>query len=253
MKNARLGVNIDHVATLRQARKSSYPSLLQAAKMSIASGADQITIHLRKDRRHIQDVDVPNIIELCHAENSFLNLEICSDEEMIDKACFYKPDWVCLVPERAEEQTTEGGLNLSIESVYHSIKIAVEKLKLKTPKSKISLFIAPDVKIIDKILSLKVHAVEVHTGDYAHDFPKIDQHLKIMETFSMQLKEKSSGLIGIHAGHGLTVESIIPLLKQGIFEEYNIGHWIICQAVFEGLGNVVDNLKKTISTYPIKN
>lgn len=251
MTIARLGVNIDHVATLRQARKSSYPSLIEAAKISIENGADQITIHLRKDRRHIQDNDIPSILEICQHKRSILNLEICTDTQMIDSACYFKPDWVCLVPERIEEQTTEGGLNINSVEIYNSLEKAVNKLREKTPNTKISLFIAPDPGIIEKILKLKVNAVEVHTGDYAADYPNINIHLEKIQMFLKILNTSSKQKLGLHAGHGLTQESILPLLKQGIFEEYNIGHWIVCQSVFDGLGNVVSNLKKTIQQYSL--
>ena len=144
MKNARLGVNIDHVATLRQARSTAYPSLTQAAAISIRSGADQITIHLRFDRRHIQDQDVPVLIDYCHKNNSLLNLEVCCDPQMINRAAYCSPDWVCLVPERQEERTTEGGLNLVDPKVFDSVAKAIKNFRYYSPQTKVSLFLAPD-------------------------------------------------------------------------------------------------------------
>ncbi len=249
MKVARLGVNIDHVATIRQARHTLYPSLNLAAEKSIHSGADQITIHLRADRRHIQDNDVPALIDFCHKKNSLLNLEICCDPKIVNQATYYRPDWVCLVPERVEEQTTEGGLNLKDPKIYAAVFEAVEKLKKYSPNTKISLFIAPDREIIPEIKKLSVQAIEVHTGDYAHAYPRHQEELTKIKNFLNELKSQK---IGLHAGHGLTNQSILPLLELGIIEEYNIGHWIIAESIFEGIDTVVLNLKKLIAQHPLK-
>ncbi len=248
MKIARLGVNIDHVATIRQARQSSYPSLTRAAQKSIFAGADQITIHLRFDRRHIQDNDVPTLVHYCHQHNSLLNLEVCCDPQIIHRAVYYAPDWVCLVPERQEERTTEGGLNLKDSAVYNSVKEAIKNFKQFSPTTKISLFLAPDIDLIPLLPPLDIQAVEVHTGDYAHRYPQHNHELHKIKSFLLQLKTLK---IGLHAGHGLTNESIVPLLQQGIIEEYNIGHWIISESIFTGIEHVVRDLKQMILKYPL--
>ncbi len=249
MKIARLGVNIDHVATIRQARQSPYPSLTKAAEQSIRAGADQITIHLRFDRRHIQDHDVPTLVDYCHKKNSLLNLEVCCDPQIINRAVYYAPDWVCLVPERAEERTTEGGLNLLDSKVYQSVEAAIKIFKQHSPKTKISLFLAPDMQIIPMIEKLKIDAVEVHTGDFAHVYPQHLEELKKIQDFLTLLKPMGMGL---HAGHGLTIDSVIPLLELGLIEEYNIGHWIIAESIYQGIEKVVFSLKEIIAKYPLK-
>lgn len=249
MQLARLGVNIDHVATIREARKTLYPCLSKAAEISLKSGADQITIHLRADRRHIQDQDVPEIINFCHGKNSFLNLEICCDPSIVNQATYYRPDWVCLVPERVEERTTEGGLNLKDPLVMMAVEQAILKFKKHSPLTKISLFLAPDIALVPLIKKLSIDAVEVHTGDYAHKFPHHQEELLKIKNF---LQALASSDIGLHAGHGLTNDSIVPLLELNLIEEYNIGHWIIAESIFIGLENVVRNLRNLIAKYPLK-
>lgn len=249
MKLARLGVNIDHAATIRQARNADYPSLTRAAEKSIRAGADQITIHLRFDRRHIQDQDVPTLVNYCHQKNSLLNLEICCDPKIVNQAVYYCPDWVCLVPERIEERTTEGGLNLKDAKVFESVANAIKLFKQHSPKTKISLFLAPDVNIISFISKLPIDAVEIHTGDYAHHYPNHGQELIKIKDFLIALKPLN---IGLHAGHGLTYDSVLPLLELGLIEEYNIGHWIIAESIFAGIYNVVSDLKQVIAKYPLQ-
>jgi len=248
MSFARLGVNIDHVATIRQARGTSYPSLVRAANLCIEAGAEQITIHLRGDRRHIQDDDVVPILKCCHDHQTLLNLELAAQASMTDLACQFKPDWVCIVPEREEEQTTEGGLNLLDKRVYTQVQLAVEKFRLKLPKTKISLFLAPNIELLPTIESLDIDAVEIHTGDYAHHFPNCDKELSYIKIFLEAINKLP---VGLHAGHGLTNQSIVPLLELKMIEEYNIGHWIISQSLFDGLPKVVAELRKQIHTYPL--
>lgn len=249
MRKARLGVNIDHVATIRQARNTIYPSLIKAAEESIQAGADQITIHLRSDRRHIQDQDVPALVNFCHSKNSFLNLEICCDPNIVNQAVYYRPDWVCLVPERIEEKTTEGGLNLKDPKVFTAVEKAINHFLKFSPKSKISLFIAADTQIIPYIKRLPVNAIEIHTGDYAHAYPHYHQELEKIKNFYHEIAAEN---IHIHAGHGLTQESLIPLLEMAFIEEYNIGHWIIADSIFKGIHNVVFDLKNLIERFPLK-
>ena len=245
MKKPRLGVNIDHVATLRQARGEAYPSLVDAAIIVVKAGADQITIHLREDRRHIQDIDVPAIKLVTDRYGVPLNFEMSANEDILNIAIAVKPQWICLVPEKRKERTTEGGLDLINQKQFEKIKSFCKTLKEKIPGVKISLFIESEIQTLERASLLDVEAVEIHTGDYAADFLKGDfeSHLEKFKTASLFCRNKS---IGFHAGHGLTDESLIPLLKLKIFEEYNIGHWIICQAVFEGLEVVTKRLKQLI-------
>jgi pyridoxine 5-phosphate synthase len=242
---ARLGVNIDHVATLRQQRGESYPSIAIAAEVSLKAGADQITIHLREDRRHIQDADVPVVHEWCRKFNKPLNLEMGCTDEMVAIAIKEKPEWICLVPEKREERTTEGGLSLAGAN-FQRVARVVEALRVGTPATKISLFIEADAATIAASQQLAVHAVEIHTGDYARDFiagKSLDHHLKM---YAEAHKAITALGRGFHAGHGLTDRSVVPLVEQGLFAEYNIGHWIISEAVFRGLGPVVSALKEKL-------
>lgn len=247
MAKARLGVNIDHVATLREARGEMYPSLVEAARISLEAGADQITIHLREDRRHIQDYDVPAIKLVTDNFGVPLNFEMGASSEIIGIAIDTRPEWICLVPEKREEKTTEGGLNLKDEKQFLKIQETCEKLKKAIPEVKISLFVEAGEEILKKCIELKVDAVEIHTGDYARDFNEgndIGSHLELYKKSSELMREAK---IGFHAGHGLTDESLKPLVDQGLFIEYNIGHWIICQSVFEGISSTVKKLIKILN------
>jgi pyridoxine 5-phosphate synthase len=239
---ARLGVNIDHVATLRQLRGEIYPSLENAAKIALDAGADQITIHLREDRRHIQDFDVPVVKAVCLAKKKLFNLEIGSAPEIVDIASKIKPDWVCLVPEKREERTTEGGLDLKNEQQFDRIASAIKVLREKTPETKISLFVEAHDLIIEKCLKLRADAVEIHTGDYAIAFNQKKEISDFLKRYEKSFKQ-IDGQMGFHAGHGLTNESLVPLVEMGKFTEYNIGHWIIAESVFFGLERIVKNLK----------
>lgn len=245
----RLGVNIDHVATLRQARGEGYPSIVDAASKVFQNGADQITIHLREDRRHIQDTDVEAVHLVTKKFGKPLNLEMGANEEIIEIAIATGPDWVCLVPEKREEQTTEGGLNLKDEATREQIDSACSLLKEKIPGVKISLFVEANLDILKASCEMSIDAVEIHTGDYAKAILNDEdpsEHIEQYIEAKAFLKEKG---IGCHAGHGLTLESVKPLLKANLFEEYNIGHWIICQAVFDGLGPVVKELKTSFENW----
>lgn len=248
----RLGVNIDHVATLRQQRGESYPDLVRAADVALATGAHQITIHLREDRRHIQDADVPAVHDICRKLGLPLNLEIGCSDEIIDIAIKQKPEWICLVPEKRQERTTEGGLDLLSESHYQRVRAACEKIKKNSPASKISLFVESSPEILKRCFTLKADAVEIHTGEYAKDFLEqkdLTPHLKKYEEGWSIIKPAGWGY---HAGHGLTFESLEPLLRQAKFEEYNIGHWIISESVFIGLGHVIKEMLTLMNKYPVK-
>lgn len=252
MRFARLGVNIDHVATLRQQRGEFYPEVSRAAELSLEAGAAQITIHLREDRRHIQDFDVPVVHEICKRYKLPLNLEMGCSDEMISIACNQKPEWVCLVPEKRQERTTEGGLDV-IEIVnFERLKNACELIKKNSPSTKISLFVEANEQVLKQCLKLNADAVEIHTGEYARDFllqKDLSKHLR--EYRQGRAIIKSAGW-GYHAGHGLTLDSLAPLLKEKQFEEYNIGHWIIAESIFLGLDNVIHQMIQLIQKYPLE-
>jgi pyridoxine 5-phosphate synthase len=241
---ARLGVNIDHVATLRQQRGESYPSLVDAAYQVLDIGADQITIHLREDRRHIQDPDVPAVKMVCERFNKPLNLELGIAPDILEIACEVTPEWICIVPEKREERTTEGGLNLIDQDSFNRIKSAIELLRNKTPQSKISLFVECDKETLLKCIELKVDAVEIHTGDYAIAFNEENSIEEYLKNYAAHREMITSAGMGYHAGHGLTDRSLVPLIENKLFEEYNIGHWIICDAVFNGIKASTEKLLK---------
>jgi pyridoxine 5-phosphate synthase len=252
MRYARLGVNIDHVATLRQQRGEFYPEVDRAAEVALATGAHQITIHLREDRRHIQDHDVPKVHDVCRKLNLPMNLEMGCSDEMIQIAIKTRPEWVCLVPEKREERTTEGGLDVLHPANYEKIKNACEQIKTHSPQTKISLFVEADPKVLERCLTLRADAVEIHTGEYAKDFllqKDLSPHFQKYQLGSQLIKSRGWGF---HAGHGLTFESLEPLLKEAQFEEYNIGHWIIAESLFIGLGHVIKEMLTLIRNYPLE-
>lgn len=246
LSRVRLGVNIDHVATLRQARGESYPSLVQAAKICLNEGADQITIHLREDRRHIQDTDVSSIKAVTQSFNKPLNLEMGCADEIIGVAIETKPEWICLVPEKREERTTEGGLDLMTAANFTKVAKTCEQLKKSIPLLKISLFVEAREEIMHQVAKLGVDAVEIHTGDFAHAFNEGEDTRKFIDEYKKAYELAKKYKLNFHAGHGLTNKNILPLLKLQVFEEYNIGHWIICDALFTGLGYSVKSLKELI-------
>jgi pyridoxine 5-phosphate synthase len=245
----RLGVNIDHIATVREARGESYPSVVDAATICLESGADQITIHLREDRRHIQDADVPAVKSITDKYKKPLNLEMGCAEEIIDIAIAIKPDWVCLVPEKREEVTTEGGLNLLDENNFLKIKESISKIRAAHSSIKVSLFLEANIEILEKAHELEVNAVEIHTGDYAKKFLNCEDYQTEIEGFKIAFEFLKKNKIACHAGHGLTGKSVVPLLESNIFEEYNIGHWLISNSLFTGLQSSVKNLNKTFKEY----
>lgn len=250
MKIPRLGVNIDHVATLRQQRGEYYPEVVRAAEVALATGAHQITIHLREDRRHIQDPDVPGTHDICQKFNLPLNLEMGCSDEMVGIASKEKPEWVCLVPEKRQERTTEGGLD--VIGQYDRVKFACDTIKKNSPNTKISLFVEATPEVLQKCLELNADAVEIHTGEYARDFLEkkdLGHHLEMYREGKKIIKTKGWGY---HAGHGLTFDSLEPLLAEKQFEEYNIGHWIIAESVFIGLGHVIKEMLTLMQKYPLE-
>ena len=241
---ARLGVNIDHVATLRQLRGTNYPSVVDAAMTCLQAGADQITIHLREDRRHIQDTDVEAVRLATQRFGRPLNLEMAAHPEITEIAIATNPDWVCIVPEKRQELTTEGGLNLLDAQALANIQTTCLKLREALPHLKISLFLEADPAILNAALALKPDAVEIHTGRYANAFLQEEDYKMCLQSFQESKSFLTQHHIAAHAGHGLSAESLLPLVQENLFSEYNIGHWIICQALFKGLGAAVQQLKK---------
>jgi len=247
----RLGVNVDHVATLRQARGEAYPSPREAAKVCFAHGADQLTIHLREDRRHIQDFDVEEIAKLLKKEGWPLNLEIGLADEIIDIAIKTSPDWLCIVPEKREERTTEGGLDLKNDDYFRKVKERCAFIKKQSPMTKISLFVEADDFVLKRSIECSIDAVEIHTGEYAKDFLNkndLSSHLLSYAQGKVLCDEHN---IGYHAGHGLTLESVQPLLQKKLFVEYNIGHAMIADSIFKGLGPVVSEMKNLFKGYSL--
>lgn len=247
----RLGINIDHVATLRQARGESYPSVVDAAQVSLQNGADQITIHLREDRRHIQDYDVEAVRLVTKRFGKPLNLEMGVNPEIVEIAIASTPDWICIVPEKREEKTTEGGLDLIDDNNFIRVEEAVKKLKASIKDVKISLFLEANPTTLKRAAELAIDAVEIHTGEYAQVFANGDDVSHFLSEYKAARDFLHERKIACHAGHGLTDESVVPLLESKVFEEYNIGHWIICHALFNGLSTTIKNLKSTFEAHPI--
>ena len=240
MKKIRLGVNIDHVATIRKARGENYPDPLKAALVAQKSGADSITIHLREDRRHINDNDLKKIKKKIKIP---LNLEMAPTNEMMKIAIKYKPDFVCIVPEKRKEITTEGGLNLNKNR--KNLKKIINKLKKN--KIKVSLFIEPKNKDIKISKILNSDCVELHTGKFCNLF----NNKKNTSNAFLNLKKSASFAkklgLKVHAGHGLTYQSASKIIKIKNISEFNIGHFIIADSLFVGLTKSINKFKKIIN------
>jgi len=225
----RLYVNIDHVATLREARKTDEPDVVQAAAAAQRAGADGITVHLREDRRHIQDADVT---ALARSVRTVLNLELGAHAEIVRIAARIKPFQATLVPEKRREITTEGGLALR----KGDRRLAGAIARLKDAGIRVSLFIDPSIKTIDIAQSLGVPAIELHTGRYAHTWRRGDTALKELRRAATHAKQIG---LAVHAGHGLTYQNVQPVAAIPEIEELNIGHSIVSNAVFWGLEEAV--------------
>ena len=235
----RLGVNIDHVATLRNARGEKHPDPYHAAKQVIKMGADSVTIHLREDRRHINNADAKRI---CNLKKVLVNLEISMNDKIVRNALKIKPNYICIVPENRKEITTEGGLNLNknIKKLKNIIQ------RFKKAKIRTSLFIDPTIKDIKLSSELKIDCVELHTG-------KLSNLVKTNKNYNIELNriKKSSILasklnLEVHAGHGLDYKTTKILTKIKEIQEFNIGHFIIGEAIFFGLLRVIKDFKKII-------
>jgi len=233
-----LGVNIDHIATLRQARGTRYPSLIDAAKICESSGADSITLHLREDRRHIQDQDVE---ELKFSLTTKMNLEMAATDEMLEIATKILPEDCCLVPEKRQELTTEGGLD--ILSQLGRIKEVCSELS--TNNIKASLFIDPDNYQIEAAVECGAPIIEIHTGHYADASSAAEMQKELQKISEACAYAHSLGL-QVNAGHGLTLENTKAIAEINSVVELNIGHSIISRALFVGLGAATSEMKQLI-------
>ena len=222
----RLGVNIDHVATIRNARGGEHPDPVRAAQIVAEVGGDGITAHLREDRRHIRDADIERIMA---ATNLPLNLEMAATEEMLEIALRHKPHAACIVPERREEQTTEGGLDAAGQHNHLAPIVA----RLLDAGIRVSLFIEPDARQIEAAIRLRAQIVEFHTGKYAHAQGEARETELRRIADAAALASKNG--IEPHAGHGLTFENVQPIAAIPQFAELNIGHYLIGEAIFIGL------------------
>ena len=233
----KLGVNLDHVATIRQQRYTPYPDMLKAIKISEDRGADSITMHLREDRRHIQFNDIKIARE--HIKTK-LNLEMAPTLEMCEIANQVKPDFVCIVPEKRQELTTEGGLD--VKKNFESLKNIIHNLK--DSGSLISLFIEPDIQTIDLAKELNVGAIELHTGKYA-EANNLDKKKYIEQIINSVNHAHNKSLI-VNAGHGLDYTNVKEIARISNINELNIGHSIIAESIFLGLAEVINKMKNII-------
>ncbi len=240
MNKIRLGVNIDHVATVRNARGENYPDPLKAALLAQKSGADSVTIHLREDRRHINENDLKLIKSKLKIP---LNLEIAATKEMLNIALKRKPPFVCIVPEKRKEITTEGGLNLNFKKDF--LKKIINRLKQK--RSRVSLFIEPSLIDIEKSKNLNADCVEIHTGKFCNLINKNKNYNKELEKIKKAVNFGNLLGLEVHAGHGLTYKSAKILSKVKGITEFNIGHFLIGESIFMGLDKVIKNFRKIIS------
>lgn len=230
----RLGVNIDHVATIRNARGGEHPDPMRAAHVVEAAGGDGITVHLREDRRHIRDTDLDSIMREIRLP---VNLEMAATEEMLEIALRHKPHAACIVPERREERTTEGGLDAAGQHNH----LAPMVTRLTDAGIRVSLFIEPDARQIDAAIRLRAPVVEFHTGKYAHsDGEEREAELRRI-TDAVALAAKNG--IESHAGHGLTFENVQPIAAIPQIAELNIGHYLIGEAIFIGLEESVRKMR----------
>jgi pyridoxine 5-phosphate synthase len=231
MIRRRLGVNVDHVATLRQARRTRYPDPVTAAALAELAGADQITLHLREDRRHMQERDLRIMRETVQTA---LNLEMAATADMVKIAYEVKPDQVTLVPERREELTTEGGLDVN----HHKDTLKKYVQNLRDGDIHVSLFIDPDLEQVRAAHRLDAGAVELHTGKFCDARGEAERKAELTRIIDAARTARKLGL-RVAAGHGLNYENITPLVGLDEIEEYNIGHGIVARAVFVGFGEAV--------------
>ncbi|MDQ6955611.1 MAG: pyridoxine 5'-phosphate synthase [Mariprofundaceae bacterium] len=238
-----LGVNIDHIATLRQARLTTYPDPIAAALLCLEGGADGITAHLREDRRHIQDADMEALAALAHDGKLHLNMEMAVTNEMVAIACRLKPQAVCLVPEKREELTTEGGLDVA----GHQARMASAVAKLNDAGCRVSMFIDPTREQLDASKAIGAPVIELHTGHFANLVGEA-QEQELQNIREAAAYAKSLDLI-VHAGHGLTLENTSAMVDIPEIEGLNIGHAIVADAVFKGLKQATSDFKSLIQLF----
>lgn len=233
----KLGVNIDHVATLRQARGGPVPDLARAARDAQAGGADGLTIHLREDRRHIHDADLPAVRRAARVP---INLEMALVPEIIRIALRFRPEKVCIVPERRKEVTTEGGLDV----LANKIKLARAIPRFKSRRIQVSLFVDPAAEQILAARALRADAIEIHTGAYAN----ARGSKKKRELLRIKMAARLARLVGlkVHAGHGLDYENVRAVARIRGIEELNIGHSIVSRAIFVGIRKAVGEMKRLL-------
>jgi len=231
MTPQRLYINIDHVATVRQARRTDEPDPLEAARLAEAAGADGITVHLREDRRHIQDADVEALAPAVRV----LNLELATSADVLALACRLRPYQATIVPERREEITTEGGLDLRRPNP----RLRETIRRLDEAGARVSLFIDPDAAALDAAKDLGVPAVELHTGRYAHTWRESEAALDELRRAARHAADMG---LCVHAGHGLTYRNVIPVAAIPEIEELNIGHSIVSRAVMAGMRTAVEEM-----------
>ena len=233
----RLGVNLDHLVAIRQARQTPYPDLSQAISLAERSGADGITLHLREDRRHVQTSDVYKAREII---SSTLNLEMAATSEMVRLACDLKPDFCCVVPERREELTTEGGLDvIAYKDHLHEVCNRLAENAIK-----VSLFIEPEVEVIDAVCDLGVPIIELHTGRYA--IAEADTQQRELERIIVATDYASKRGLQVNAGHGLEYQNVKQIAAVNTIKELNIGHAIIARALFVGLADAIRSMKSAM-------
>ena len=233
----RLGVNIDHVATVRNARGGTHPDPVRAAREALAAGADGITAHLREDRRHITDTDIEALSELCAVAGRPLNLEMAVTDEMLTIALRHRPHAACLVPERREEVTTEGGLAVA----GHEARIAPVVRALADSGVRVSLFIEPALEQVEAAHAVGAQVVEFHTGRYCH-LSGADRAVEFARLQAAASRAADLGL-EVHAGHGLDYETAADMLAIPEVRELNIGHFLIGEAVFVGLTQAIHRMR----------
>lgn len=237
-KKIRLGINIDHIATVRQARGTAYPDPVQAALLAEQAGADGITAHLREDRRHIQAFDVQAINDKLHIP---LNLEMAITDDMLDFACQLKPPHACLVPEKRQELTTEGGLDV----VQNCAETKTACARLAGKNIRVSLFIDPDERQVQAAVTAGAPAVELHTGTYANAKNESARQLELNRLLQACQQAHAAGL-EVHAGHGLTTDNVESIAALPHIAELNIGHALIARALFIGLPEAIKEMQAKI-------
>jgi len=233
----RFFVNIDHVATVREARKTDEPDPVRAAVLVELAGADGITVHLREDRRHVNERDVDLLMRTVRTG---VNLELAAGTGIVDMACEWKPMQVTLVPEKREEITTEGGLALTDDDVFERTREAVEQLRESGIRT--SLFIDPDEAVVRASADLGVEAIELHTGEYANAADSAERGAQV-ERLRVAARLGRAVDLDVHAGHGLTYENVMPVAAIAEVEELNIGHSIVSRAVLVGMERAVREMR----------